>query len=105
MLLEFQQYQCMYSCSRTRHSRHNAETRVLGLLWNTQDDLLKLQERHLSTNRTEGPITKQDVLRESAIMYNPLGILCPGTTLTKFAEPQVTQSGITAPVLTTQLTF
>jgi transposase InsO family protein len=61
----------------------DAETKVLGLLWNTEDDLLKLQERHLSTNRTEGPITKRDVLRESARIYDPLGILCPVTIRAK----------------------
>ncbi|XP_063631833.1 uncharacterized protein LOC134803058 [Cydia splendana] len=55
----------------------HGQVKVLGLMWNVEEDTLKLNltENHFSTNP---PIdTKRKVLRALARVYDPCGFVCP----------------------------
>ncbi len=60
------------------------EIKVFGLRWNAKDDVLKLQpQRQTNSHKNMEKTTKRDVLRESAKVYDPLGLLSPITIRTK----------------------
>ena len=58
------------------------ETKVFGLCWNAKDDVLKLQpQRQTNCLKNMEKTTKRDMLRESAKVYNPIGLLSPITDM------------------------
>ncbi|XP_028407550.1 uncharacterized protein LOC114530168 [Dendronephthya gigantea] len=69
------------------------ETKVLGLQWNAKDDVLKLQEKGLTTTTTIEKVTKRDVLRQSSKIYDPLGILSPVSIRAKIFIQELWEHG------------
>ena len=70
------------------------ETKVLGLRWNTKDDVLKLQPQGQNNDRKNlRKTTKRDVLRESAKVYDPLGLLSPITIRAKIFIQELWERG------------
>ena len=69
------------------------ETKVFGLYWNAKEDLLKLQPQRETKNRSHTGITKRDVLRESAKVYDPLGLLTPITIRAKIFIQELWERG------------
>ena len=51
------------------------DMKVLGLAWNASKDTLAIQDsKHVKENMK---VTKRNVLKEIASVYDPLGLLCP----------------------------
>ena len=72
----------------------DTETKVFGLRWNARDDVLKLQpQEKTNDNKNLSKTTKRDVLRESAKVYDPLGLLSPITIRTKIFIQQLWERG------------
>ena len=72
----------------------DTETKVFGLRWNAKDDVLELQSQEKTNdNENLGKKTKRDVLRESAKVYVPLGLLSPITIRTKIFIQELWEPG------------
>ena len=72
----------------------DTETKVLGSRWNAKDDVLKLQSQEkINDNKNLSKTTKRDVLRESAKVYDPLGLLSPITIHTKIFIQELRERG------------
>ena len=70
------------------------ETKVLGLRWNTKDDVLKLQPQGQNNDRKNLRKTmKRDMLRESTKVYDPLGLLSPITIRAKIFIQELWERG------------
>ena len=70
------------------------ETKVLGLRWNTNDDVLKLQPQGQNNDRKNlRKTTKRDVLRKSAKVYDPLCLLSPITIRAKIFIQELWERG------------
>ena len=59
-------------------SKHLPTERLLGLMWDTELDLLKLQVQQRAV-----PATKRGVLQMAASIYDPLGLAAPFTLLAR----------------------
>ena len=59
------------------------ETKVLGMRWNAKTDVLTFARRDETASK---PATKREILRQSASIYDPLGLLGPITVRYKIAD-------------------
>ena len=69
------------------------EVKVLGILWNTQMDVLKYPQRHTASTLTN-MTTKREVLQESSRIYDPIGFLGPVTVRAKILMQDTWRLGI-----------
>ena len=77
------------NCSKLRESASDQGlqdkdpvTKVLGLRWNPNNDMLMFQQSQ-TVNTTTSNITKREILQESSKIYDPLGLLTPVTIRAK----------------------
>jgi len=56
---------------------------VLGLRWDTLKDTLSFTPRHFQSLTSTSLVTKREILRDSAQIYDPLGLLAPITVKAK----------------------
>lgn len=53
------------------------DLKVLGILWNKEDDQFKFSVQHLLSSRNADEVTNWKLLRFSAFIFNPFGIISP----------------------------
>ena len=56
---------------------------VLGLRWDTLKDTLSFTPRHFQSLTSTSLVTKREILRDSAQIYDPLGLIAPITVKAK----------------------
>ena len=61
----------------------NATVNVLGLRWNTLKDTISFTPRSFHSLTSTLLVTKREILRDSAQIYDPLGLLAPVTVKAK----------------------
>ena len=59
---------------------NESETNVLGLLWNKSDDTLRIKVPEINSSKNI-LVTKRSILRMTAKIYDPLGMLSPITVI------------------------
>ena len=57
------------------------EIKVMGMIWNKESDVLKFDFSKLLGSIGSEPVTKRLILRTTAQLYYPLGIISPATVL------------------------
>lgn len=53
------------------------DLKVLGIPWNKEDDQFKFSVQHLLSSRNADEVTNWKLLRFSAFIFNPFGIISP----------------------------
>ena len=61
----------------------NTTVNVLGLRWDTLTDSISFTPRHFVSLTSTSLVTKREILRDSAQIYDPLGLLAPVTVKAK----------------------
>ena len=64
----------------TTHQLSNmeqADSKVLGVPWNSETDMLSFKPSHLSEITEDKPITKRTILKTIASIFDPLGLISP----------------------------
>ena len=61
----------------------NTTVNVLGLRWDTLTDSISFTPRHFISLTSTSLVTKREILRDSAQIYDPLGLLAPVTVKAK----------------------
>ena len=65
----------------------------MGMIWNKESDVLKFDFSNLLASIGSEPVTKRLILRTTAQLYDPLGIISPVTVLLKLMFQDVCKAG------------
>ena len=68
------------------------EQKTLGVCWNTNEDTLIMKLSTLSDRAKEFPATKRNVLRITASVFDPLGLISPIVVLSKIMFQELCQN-------------
>ena len=70
------------------------EIKVMGMIWNKESDVLKFDFSKLLASIGSEPVTKRRILRTTAQLYDPLGIISPAIVLLKLIFQDVCKAGM-----------
>ena len=68
------------STTRQLSNTEQADSKVLGVPWNSETDMLSFKLSHLSEITEDKPITKRTILKTIASIFDPLGLISPIVT-------------------------
>jgi hypothetical protein len=76
----FMQLQTIWTAEE---QKFDAETQVLGVDWNTGTDTFSIDNEVITDKVTNGPITKRNLLKATATLYDPIGLVSPVSIIGK----------------------
>ena len=88
---QFEQGNERDSTAQTLPTGSGPESKILGVAWNTHNDELSFCLSELVQYATSFPVTKQSVLRITASIFDPLGLLAPFVIKLKMLFQQLCQ--------------